>query len=284
MISSKYKLLAAVVAFAGVQVHAACEPEISFPAPEYNNTTLDHVFKIIDGNLNTAIVAGDFNGTSFSLEISSSKETMHTKYHFDESLGGSPINESSIYRIASNTKIFTALGIIRLEAAGKLSLDDEVTDYIPKLLDGAGKISWKGITIRSLLSHSSGIPDNCGFLSFLNIDPSPGTDFLFGQDGDEDLALLLSDPSVVGLPPLTESQSKQLPKCDAYTDYEVPCTADGTWNSASNTGYILLPARLTFDARFRKRSSPPDPGLCTSKGIIIQQCWLRSSWTSDLEC
>ncbi|CAG8026778.1 unnamed protein product [Penicillium salamii] len=266
MISSKYKLLAAVVAFAGIQVHAACEPEISFPAPEYNNTTLDHVFKIIDGNLNTAIAAGDFDGTSFSLEISSSRKTMHTKYHFDESLGGSPINESSIYRIASNTKVFTALGIIRLEAAGKLSLDDEVTDYIPKLLDGAGKISWKGITIRSLLSHSSGIPDNCEFLSFLNINLSPGTDFLFGQDGDEDLALLLPDPSVVGLPPLTEPQSKQLPKCGAYTDYKVPCTADDFVNglhqltpvfapqkesSYSNVGFDLLGQVISNVSRIR---------------------------------
>jgi CubicO group peptidase (beta-lactamase class C family) len=162
MVLSTYKLFVFVVAFAGLeQVHAACEPEISFPVPKYGSNTLHDAFATIDSSLEKAIGAGEFDRTSFSLEISSSKKTLHTKYHFDKSLGGSPINGSSVYRVASNTKVFTALGIIRLEAAGKLSLDDKVTDYIPVLSNGNSKISWGEITIRSLLSHSSGLQDNC---------------------------------------------------------------------------------------------------------------------------
>ena len=162
MIPSMNDLFAFALALSGLeQAYAACEPEISFPVPQYGSKTLHNAFGTIDSNLEKAISAGDFSGTSFSLEISSSKKTLHTKYHFEKSLGGSPINGSSVYRVASNTKVFTALGIIRLEAAGKLSLDDEVTDYIPELLNGSSEISWEGITLRSLMSHTSGLPNNC---------------------------------------------------------------------------------------------------------------------------
>ncbi|KAJ5935518.1 beta-lactamase family protein [Penicillium verhagenii] len=185
------------------RAYSSCEPEISYPAPIYNLNTLKSTFQEIDNSLNKLIKAGDYSGSSFSLEISSPSQTLYTKYHFDKSLGGSPINGSSRYRIASNTKLFTALGILKQEAAGKLGLDDEVTKYIPGLLDGTSKISWKGITLRSLLAHLSGLPDNYG---------------------DEDLLLMLSDPSAIGLPPLDTAEKNNLPKCGAYTGWTVACT------------------------------------------------------------
>ncbi|KAJ5536754.1 beta-lactamase family protein [Penicillium frequentans] len=184
------------------RAYSSCEPEISYPAPIYNLNTLKSTFQEIDSSLNKLIEAGDYNGSSFSLEISSSSQTLYTKYHFDKSLGGSPINGSSAYRIASNTKLFTALGILKQEAAGKLGLDDEVTKYIPGLLNDT-RITWKSITIRSLLAHLSGLPNNYG---------------------DEDLLLMLSDPSVIGLPPLDTDERNNLPKCGAYSGWTVACT------------------------------------------------------------
>lgn len=187
------------------RAYSSCEPEISYPAPIYNLNTLKSTFQEIDSSLNKLIEAGDYNGSSFSLEISSSSQTLYTKYHFDKSLGGSPINGSSAYRIASNTKLFTALGILKQEAAGKLGLDDEVTKYIPGLLNDT-RITWKSITIRSLLAHLSGLPNNYG---------------------DEDLLLMLSDPSVIGLPPLDTDERNNLPKCGAYSGWTVACTNAG---------------------------------------------------------
>lgn len=144
-------------------VFAACEPEISYPAPTYGDGALRHTLAEISKNLKDSINGGDFDGTSFSLEISSSKKTLFTKYHTDKSLGGTPISGSSVYRMASNTKLFTALGILRQEALGKLKLDDEVTKYTSNLSHGTSKIAWEGITIRSLLAHLSGLPDNCSY-------------------------------------------------------------------------------------------------------------------------
>ena len=141
--------------------YASCEPEISYPPPKYSDRTLSSAFQNIDTNIKKLLEENFFNGTSFSLEISSSNKTLHSSYHHDKSLGGSPINGSSVYRIASNTKLFTALGILKQEAEGNLGLDDEVTKYLQAVKNGSSKINWKGITIRSLLAHISGLPDNC---------------------------------------------------------------------------------------------------------------------------
>jgi len=67
----------------------------------------------------------------------------------------------SVYRIASMTKSFTAMAILSLRDAGKLDLDDPVSKYIPEmtqirpLTDDSPPI-----TIRQLLSHSAGFPED----------------------------------------------------------------------------------------------------------------------------
>ncbi len=57
------------------------------------------------------------------------------------------------YRIASNSKMYTAVMIMQLVQEGRLSLDDKLTAFFPELKN-AGKIS-----VRHLLSHRSGIRD-----------------------------------------------------------------------------------------------------------------------------
>jgi len=63
------------------------------------------------------------------------------------------LNENSIFNLASITKQFTATAIYLLVKEGKLSLDDEISKYIPKLN------FYKGITINHLIHHTSGLPD-----------------------------------------------------------------------------------------------------------------------------
>src|SRR5271170_1443069 len=57
------------------------------------------------------------------------------------------------FRIGSVTKGFTATAVLQLAEAGKLSVNDPVSKYIPK-----APPAWNGITIRHLLTHTSGIP------------------------------------------------------------------------------------------------------------------------------
>ncbi|HEX5416789.1 MAG TPA: serine hydrolase domain-containing protein, partial [Chloroflexota bacterium] len=66
---------------------------------------------------------------------------------------GLPARPDLPYQIASNSKQFTAMALLLLEDEGKLSLDDKVAKYFPDI-SGADKI-----TIRELLSHTSGLQD-----------------------------------------------------------------------------------------------------------------------------
>lgn len=61
------------------------------------------------------------------------------------------------YRIASQTKIFTAIGIMILRDEGKLNLDDSIEKYLPWLKLKPFNENDPPITIRQLLTHSSGL-------------------------------------------------------------------------------------------------------------------------------
>lgn len=65
-----------------------------------------------------------------------------------------PVTNETLFEIASNTKQFTAGGILLLVQDGRLSLDDSITKY----LSGLPK-SYNAITVRNLLNHTSGIKD-----------------------------------------------------------------------------------------------------------------------------
>lgn len=60
------------------------------------------------------------------------------------------------YRVASNSKMFTATAILQLQEAGKLRLDDAVQTFVPWLKKHADT-RWHQVTIRQLLSHSAGV-------------------------------------------------------------------------------------------------------------------------------
>ncbi|PNG93159.1 hypothetical protein SMF913_28624 [Streptomyces malaysiensis] len=62
------------------------------------------------------------------------------------------------FRIASNTKTFTATVLLQLEGEGKLSLDDSVAKWLPDAVNANGYDGSK-ITIRELLNHTSSLPD-----------------------------------------------------------------------------------------------------------------------------
>lgn len=63
-----------------------------------------------------------------------------------------PTPAAAIYEIGSVTKQFTAAAILQLQEQGKLSLDDDITRYLPDY-----PTKGQRITIRRLLDHTSGI-------------------------------------------------------------------------------------------------------------------------------
>jgi len=99
-------------------------------------------------------------------------ETIYKKYFGYAQLDKNPIDKNTLFRLASMTKPVTAIAILMLVDRGLLSLDDEITKFIPeyknvritsledgKLVDlGESK---NAIRVRHLLSHSSGVGSSC---------------------------------------------------------------------------------------------------------------------------
>ncbi|MGB9992340.1 serine hydrolase domain-containing protein [Massilia sp. SM-13] len=65
-----------------------------------------------------------------------------------------PAGTDTAFQLASSTKPFTGMLMMRLAEQGKLDLDAGIARYLP-----AAPASWQAITVRHLANHSSGIPD-----------------------------------------------------------------------------------------------------------------------------
>jgi CubicO group peptidase (beta-lactamase class C family) len=107
-----------------------------------------------------------------------------------------PVRPDTVFRIASVTKQFTSMLVLKLRDRGLLELDDPVCPYlIPTFIKACPK-PWRPITIREILTHTSGIPDIQADLSqptttqkviqrFVNktLDFKPGTSWKYSSSG-----------------------------------------------------------------------------------------------------
>ena len=66
--------------------------------------------------------------------------------------GNDAITQNTPLHIASITKTFTAMAVLKMWQDGKLNLDDELSKYFPAF-------NYPGVTIRCLLNHRSGLPN-----------------------------------------------------------------------------------------------------------------------------
>jgi len=65
-----------------------------------------------------------------------------------------PATPETVFRLASVTKMFTATAVLMLAEKNRLALDDAVVKILP-----ASPAAWRQITVRHLLSHTSGLAD-----------------------------------------------------------------------------------------------------------------------------
>ncbi len=69
-----------------------------------------------------------------------------------------PMTEDSIFRIASHSKLFTAIAVMRLRDSGALRLDDEITRHLPWFDIENRHAEARPVTLRHLLTHTAGLP------------------------------------------------------------------------------------------------------------------------------
>ncbi|GAA3692079.1 serine hydrolase domain-containing protein [Nonomuraea antimicrobica] len=77
-----------------------------------------------------------------------------------------PNRPDTVFRIASVTKQFTSMIVLKLRDQGLLGLDDRVCPYLVPEYISACPTAWRPITIREILTHTSGIPDIQGLPDF----------------------------------------------------------------------------------------------------------------------
>lgn len=152
-----------------------------------------------------------------------------------------PITPQTIFHIGSVGKTMTAHAIMMLYEAGQLDYDDPITRYVPELA-GPGD----AVTIRHLLQHTSGIPDdedellaafpdgmptNADALALLAVDLellfAPGDQFAYSNTGYELLGTVIERVSGQAFPdfmdkhlftPLGMTSSFSLPNAERLGD------------------------------------------------------------------
>lgn len=77
-----------------------------------------------------------------------------------------PINGQTVFPVASISKWVTSFGILRLVEEGKLELDKPINSYLTRWKLPASEFDNTKVTVRKLLSHSSGLIDDLGYNGF----------------------------------------------------------------------------------------------------------------------
>jgi len=72
-----------------------------------------------------------------------------------------PATRETVFEIGSLTKQFTAAGILLLQQDGRLSVEEKISRYLDNV-----PASWSNITVRQLLSHTSGLKSYTGLDGF----------------------------------------------------------------------------------------------------------------------
>jgi len=102
--------------------------------------------------------AGKCNGSFLIAERG--KVLFHQAMGANDHKVDSRLTIQSQFDIGSLTKQFTAMAIMILKKQGKLNFDHDITKYLPEL-------SYRGMTIRHLLTHTSGLPNYMNYYTSL---------------------------------------------------------------------------------------------------------------------
>lgn len=108
------------------------------------------------------------SAAAVSVSLPDQLETIDVSAGTTEFGGSVPVEPGALWQVGSNTKAFTSVLLLQLEAEGRLSIDDPVARWLPQYPQ------WGDVPIRRLLDMTSGIPtydDQPAFLTDYAADP-----------------------------------------------------------------------------------------------------------------
>jgi len=158
---------------------------------DYTDVTTDRLQELLRGlasrpPIRQAIIALESGDRSFRW-IGAAGET---------DSDGTPVQEETLFFLASIDKLFNATIVMKLSESGRLDLDDIISTYLPSALarglhmvDGVDYS--ERITVRHLLSHTSGLAD------WLEDYPKDGPNLIDRVLEEGDMALTIEDVAAV---------------------------------------------------------------------------------------
>ena len=114
----------------------------------------------VDDYIKTEMAKRQIPGLALTI-IQSGKTTKSAAFGMANLELNVPVKIETVFEIGSITKQFTAAGILLLAQEGRLSVDDKLNQHIKGAPD-----SWTNVTVRHLLTHTSGIKSYTGLDGF----------------------------------------------------------------------------------------------------------------------
>ena len=144
---------------------AAClvAPTSSLPASASPDPDLASIDAYIEQEMRDVHIPG------LALGIVHNDEVVHLRGFGEADPAGRAVTSQTPFILASASKSFTALAIMQLVESGKVDLDAPVRRYLPDFRV-ADEVASAQITVRHLLHHTSGLPENSAFEPMLSND------------------------------------------------------------------------------------------------------------------
>ena len=176
----------------------------------------------------------DFNG--FAVSIVNDKGTLYQQgFGYADVENKIPYTDQTIQNIASVSKVFVGVALLKAQELGKLKLDDPVNNYLPfKVVNPS--YPDKEITIRHLATHTSGIVDNEFYLS-KNYILKEGTSTRDSSLGFDDMQTFNPADSIISIDQFLQNilvQGGKWNTKDTYANYK-----PGAMYEYSNIGTTL---------------------------------------------
>lgn len=145
-------------AVAAVEFDTAYHPAVFTDAARLEK--IKAVMPVVDSLYRRHAEENHFPGISFGVVVDG-RLIYKNSYGYTDIAKKIPASSSSLFRIASMSKSFTTMAILKLRDEGKLNLDDPAYFYIPELKNlKYPTADAPVITVRHLMTHSAGFPED----------------------------------------------------------------------------------------------------------------------------
>lgn len=138
--------------------------------PKINPDKMENYKQGVNEFYEKTLLRSGFNG---GIVVAKYGEVIFEKYHgYFDLRTKDTLTKNSAFHIASVSKTFTAMGVLKLVEKGKLALDDSLQKFFPDF-------PYEGVTVKSLLTHRSGLPN---YAYFLEVPRSTDSAYYSNQD------------------------------------------------------------------------------------------------------